>query len=63
MFTQRYAIEQNKHIVAEVANRLNRKLSAAVQYLVTHPQLAQAPVPTCQNGVCMVSWKPQRPAA
>lgn len=46
---------------------VDRKLTVTVQRQVFKSQpeqeAASAPMPTCENGVCTVNWKPQRPAA
>lgn len=53
---------------------LERKLTASVQRLSFHTRQAAVeqveqsvessqPESHCENGVCLVTWKPQRPAA
>jgi hypothetical protein len=61
MFTQRFQINQNKGLASATVATFGRKLSVSVQNLVFKP--AAAPLPTCENGVCSLNWKPQRPAA
>lgn len=46
----------------EATNRTeSQNVSAAVETAPESQEKATAPV--CKNGVCLVNWKPQRPAA
>jgi len=51
----------------DVADHLARKKSATVAKLPpaieVQPVNAELPDQICENGVCTVSWKPERPAA
>jgi hypothetical protein len=65
MFNQRYNINQNKQAMAKVAVAVGRTITASVGKVVFRAVLQPAPaaVPSCENGVCSLDWKPQRPAA
>lgn len=58
-------IHRPLNLNANSLNALRRRLSASVSKLmVVKRQAPQAvAVPSCENGVCVLDWKPQRPAA
>lgn len=55
----------NTHQILKNDEATNRTEAAAVSENLEKMTESQetANVPVCKNGVCLVSWKPQRPAA
>jgi len=69
MFTHRFSIRKNNKVQIEIET-ISRGMSVNVSNLVLRMQAAgagstdpAATEVTCENGVCTLNWKPQRPAA
>ncbi len=54
------------NLLTQTANRLTRELIRKVTRDITRtgaPNQSDGQAPECKDGVCVLSWKPRRPAA